>query len=165
MLCTTSFWKLFSHSNHPYWASLSGSSAGVPLATAHKAYLLIITCLLTPFLPGFLHIFSSQPPLLLKERKKAEQAVKRAIILKTPQQGRELSSKLVQAFAPLPLSRHRAPPIVPPSPAFTGHCKACWLCYAQLPLDILPMFLGHYSCMSPHRTSWECQSTNAPFSD
>jgi len=28
--CVTSFWKLFSHSNHPYWAGMSGRAAGVP---------------------------------------------------------------------------------------------------------------------------------------
>lgn len=83
-----------------------------PSVTAHKAYLLIspITCLLTPFLPGFLHISPSQPPLLLLKGKKNWTASQKSYYLKDSLTRPGLSSKLVQAFAPLLLPRHRLQP-------------------------------------------------------
>lgn len=69
--CVTSFWKLFSHSNHPYWAGLSGRAAGVPghwltkptCNQRHHVSSDPLPTLLSPHL-------SQQPPLLLLKGKK-----------------------------------------------------------------------------------------------
>lgn len=83
--CVTSFWKLFSHSNHPYWAGLSGRLQVSPGHGSQSPLVIsAVTCLLTPFLPCSLHISPSQPPLLLLKGEKNQWPVKRVIILKIP---------------------------------------------------------------------------------